>query len=492
MNRPEIELSRDGVLGVCACSIAALASLVGAGFGLPVQQNVQDAGVTTLAVIVSLTLVLVVPTVYTVFARGDALNPLVLLTGTIFLYYPLPAFFNAYFNIGYTIPSFATGLRTLLPSMVKSLVLMLLAVLGLYLGYAALVLTERTFGIFEGVFAGVERATSRYAIPLPLHVVLSVWFGSLLLYRFQLAGLASRNLVVGNLALLHAYLVPVVTAAIFGGRDDVGIYKLGYVGFLLVELLAISVGQIELDMVLIVVVGTLVSFHYYVRRLSVRDMALAGLGVVALFPIAEVIEWLQDKSVGLNQAAARNSESAFLGIVDAFVGRMIGSQSFTVVVDKVPEQVAFAGGRTLALVPLSIVPRAVWNGKPAISLCIYMNRHFAGREPWEPTCTAMTVFAEFYWNFGMAGVVAGSFVFGAVTAAVYVAWSRLKDTNLRQFALVSYTIILVNVLRIEAGAAQIFSGIFKRSLFLVTAFLLVSVCYWTSRRLRTRVGYGSA
>lgn len=94
----------------------------------------------------------------------------------------------------------------------------------------------------------------------------------------------------------------------------------------------------------------------------------------------------------------------------------------------VPDSVPFLDGRTLADIPLALVPRALWSGKPQPVDQLASGYLYPGPQPLNRTGRAVSVAGlpgapislqgELYWNLGLAGVVVGSGVAGLLMGLV--------------------------------------------------------------------------
>ena len=123
---------------------------------------------------------------------------------------------------------------------------------------------------------------------------------------------------------------------------------------------------------------------------------------------------------------------------------------FDVVVANVPEVEPYRYGSTYTDIPLMLIPRLLWPEKPVFN---YMKgewgRDMAGITP-ETEAVGMGLVAEFYFNFGPAGIVVGMLLFGVFCRALWVWFHERNQANLP--AALFYLIVVKQLLSIGAVA----------------------------------------
>jgi len=164
--------------------------------------------------------------------------------------------------------------------------------------------------------------------------------------------------------------------------------------------------------------------HVQLRRPSARTAAVAA-GVLAMAIIAVLLfQQVRDYSqrVPTARAVQLTLETPPTELASADLDTF---DNLLAMRRLVPSSVAYLDGRTLAEVPLALVPRALWRGKPQpIDQLVsgYLN---PGGQPLNAQGRAASVAGlpgapialqgELYWNLGLAGVVAGSALVGLCT-----------------------------------------------------------------------------
>ncbi len=129
------------------------------------------------------------------------------------------------------------------------------------------------------------------------------------------------------------------------------------------------------------------------------------------------------------------------------VGRRVALvNSVAVIVRETGSSVEYAHGRTIGLALVSIlIPRAVWPDKPVINL----GREFAREFRIQPrhddrTWVAVTAVGELYWNFGLAGVLAGMLALGLALRFIYgLLGEQMAANPVRMAAYVSLFLTLL-------------------------------------------------
>jgi hypothetical protein len=106
------------------------------------------------------------------------------------------------------------------------------------------------------------------------------------------------------------------------------------------------------------------------------------------------------------------------GMAFLLTERFHGTESLALIVDRVPRQHAYDFGSHLGLIPLSILPRALWPDKPTISLGIWFRDELVPPGIFrEGSSVAVTWPGEFYISFGPIGVIVGMFLVGVALQA---------------------------------------------------------------------------
>lgn len=117
----------------------------------------------------------------------------------------------------------------------------------------------------------------------------------------------------------------------------------------------------------------------------------------------------------LNSTASTTPREYLASGIESAVLRLDGIGGTSVIVRDTLARVPFQHGRTLALVLYSLIPRVIWPGKPAIRIGDRITEDYGGNPEIESN-TAATQVAEYYLNFGIAGVIGDVMLFGSHSA----------------------------------------------------------------------------
>lgn len=161
--------------------------------------------------------------------------------------------------------------------------------------------------------------------------------------------------------------------------------------------------------------------HVQLRRPSARTAAVAA-GVLALVAVAVLLfQQVRDYSqrVPTARAVQLTLETPPTELASADLDTF---DNLLAMRRLVPSSVAYLDGRTLADVPLALVPRALWRGKPQPIDQLVSGYLDPGGRPLNAQGRALSVTGlpgapialqgELYWNLGLAGVAAGSALVG--------------------------------------------------------------------------------
>lgn len=147
---------------------------------------------------------------------------------------------------------------------------------------------------------------------------------------------------------------------------------------------------------------------FNVRAFLIR-MAVGAAGVVAIAFIA--ISFRTNGIIDYEAVLSRLSTSpeAIIAIVEVETDFSIVYDDYSILFDEDFQNITYLYGLSFIKPIVAFIPRSVWPGKPETSSRLfpkYYNPGFyaiGGSEP-------VTVWGEFYWNFGWFGIIFGSFV----------------------------------------------------------------------------------
>jgi hypothetical protein len=437
--------------------------------------DVYSGGPVVISVIGLAVIVSVFPLLWNLRNGDDPFEPVVILGGIFFLYYPLNAFGIVVLNFGPAFPAFQSNSGRLLAPYTTGLIIIIFGIMAFYAGYYS-VRKQATRRL-------VPTVPSRKPVPMYL---LIIWIFSAGVYLSFLLGLApAGNAFLGVLAGWHHY-VPAMFLVLYYHRE----YNFSrgiIISLVLFEFLILTAVEFQLDQVLVQIIFLIVAYNYAGPGLTYKKLSsISGITVI-LFPVAVIFERLQS-GFSLSDALFF-SESSIDGYFQAFVSRFIGTEALTLIVDRTPDAVEYQLGDTLLLTIYSLVPRVIWPEKPSIIMCGLNNIYFSGRGPSAGTCSAMTVPGELYWNFGTIGVVIGLFWLGLLIGLLYRLFiEQISGSTHLSIAIVLYAIALTHFVKIESGIAQMFSSMIKE---LILAGVLLIIVTTRSSGIRQESSTGT-
>jgi len=449
-------------LSLISLIVATAGGLVTALYavGMP-EGSVHEPGMVTWFALVLASLATLYPAIRNLIRNEDPLEPSVIIGWLLFIYFPLPAFGIAVLGFTPTFPSFIEGADRLLPAFTTGLIIISVAATTFYAGYR--ISSKSREG---SILPTVGRRT------LLLTNVLIIWTLSVGIHLLR----ALEVLAVGNAFFYHLtnwhYLATLVILASFYRNTDGGA-PLRLVGLILAgEVMIVTVVGFDLNLLLTLVIFGVLAYHYVGPGLTYRKLAALATTVVVLFPISEIAEDLQSGQT--LQEAVSEGGLGLLWYLDAFLGRMIGTDALTMIIARTPEPVPLEWGDTLLFAIYGLVPRVIWSGKPSIIMCGYNNIYFSDRGASANTCAAMTVPGELYWNFGFIGVIAGLFVIGLLLGGLY-RWFNGNGGAHNYVHLLVYALVLLQLMRFEWGVGQVVSNLVKRLGFAAIFLYFVTV-----------------
>jgi hypothetical protein len=134
----------------------------------------------------------------------------------------------------------------------------------------------------------------------------------------------------------------------------------------------------------------------------------------------------------------------------------------------------FQLGGTMGSLYYAFIPRIVWPGKPLVSRGAWFTAYLrmAPREEEATTSTGMTIVGEWYWNFGIVGVIGGIFLTGLLLSGL---WRMAGAFPIHQpVNMLLYVALIINVLNLPDATSPIVSTIALYLLFGSLTYLLKS------------------
>ena len=105
--------------------------------------------------------------------------------------------------------------------------------------------------------------------------------------------------------------------------------------------------------------------------------------------------------------------------LDQLVNRSTGVDALALIIKYTPNPNPFAYGRDLLQLPLALIPRQLWKGKPHETGGSYFETSYEGLPPSFTGATSIQLISDVYRNFYLFGVVGGMFLIGASLRYMY-------------------------------------------------------------------------
>jgi hypothetical protein len=159
------------------------------------------------------------------------------------------------------------------------------------------------------------------------------------------------------------------------------------------------------------------------------------------------------------------------GQFDGLMGRLFEMPPVAGFMVNEVKRSGFQLGGTMGVLHYAFIPRIAWSGKPLVSRGAWFTTYLrmAPREAEATTSTGMTIVGEWYWNFGVAGVVVGMFLTGVLLSGL---WRLAGRYPIHQPAkMVLYVALIVNVLNLPDATSPIVSAVALYLLFGSLIFL---------------------
>jgi hypothetical protein len=167
-------------------------------------------------------------------------------------------------------------------------------------------------------------------------------------------------------------------------------------------------------------------------------LALVGVLLVVGFAYMRTVrEQAQVRPLG--EAIEATADTHPLAVLGADFAEV---ENFVALKRLVPDGLPWLSGRSLADVPAAFVPRQLWADKP-LPVDYALSRAVSGPE--RRAGTPFTLAGELYWNYGVAGVLVGMTLLGALGAA---GWRALRSragggATVAAAAVVGYSYLLL-------------------------------------------------
>ena len=135
----------------------------------------------------------------------------------------------------------------------------------------------------------------------------------------------------------------------------------------------------------------------------------------------------------------------------------------------------FLYGETMKPLAYAFIPRIIWPQKPVVSLGTWFTAYlgFAGSPEEATTNTGTYAAGEFYWNFGIVGVIAGMFLIGACIAAIYKGVGEGPHSSI--LGALFFYIAVIRIVELSSATENI------------PEFVFVLLAFWGTRFMARRI-----
>ncbi|MCB2076468.1 MAG: oligosaccharide repeat unit polymerase [Novosphingobium sp.] len=269
-----------------------------------------------------------------------------------------------------------------------------------------------------------------------------------------------------QIALFGAF---VLIAALFAQKIRLTFYSAGLLAALLlagsyIPFISQSRTPIILLLFNVCVIG------YYYKRLSMRS---AVVGVLLIAMIVSVMGTVRNENSG--------SGIEREGALDMTVGSGNGFDAVrsTAIITRMRERQLYMYGASYAAIPFSVIPRAVWPGKPKTALGQFVKRDLFNKRAeylgWPPGFVA-----EAFINFGYIGILFIPFFIGIGTRAYYETFRPLLGVS---FPITVVYVALLYRLAFSCIELNLAQGVVSALVILIpVGLILVGSGNWVERR----------
>jgi len=148
--------------------------------------------------------------------------------------------------------------------------------------------------------------------------------------------------------------------------------------------------------------------------------------------------------------------------------RFVGLDALSIIVKKVPDEIPYTFGTDILYIPVKWIPRSFWPEKP-VSLSFVFGKKFVPQYYEKGIITTVSLIGEFYWAFGVIGVILGMMFFGVSLRSLNEYLVRPKN-NLSNILIVS-SLFNVFIVAVENNI----SGLFTLHLFNFLMLILIAL-----------------
>ncbi|MEK7555445.1 MAG: hypothetical protein AAB516_01335 [Patescibacteria group bacterium] len=246
----------------------------------------------------------------------------------------------------------------------------------------------------------------------------------------------------------------------------------------------------RLEIIVPVILYLIVKFYFL--NIPWWKIILIGLGLsIVLFPFGivcrspetletySVVEDIEDVRVVSDIADNRivNIKKIPVFISDTFIARMDQSVLFLKLVEA---ELPSLRGKPLLKFFISFIPRPLWENKPTINIDGNAFGHLINiLSPGDSmTSVGPTIVGDWYWNFGVVGIIFGMFFMGFLWRIFYE--YLIKGTVLSLSGVFIYSVVFVQVVKgIENEIVSVYAGLAK---FLIILLIIHFFLTWKSKK----------
>jgi len=200
--------------------------------------------------------------------------------------------------------------------------------------------------------------------------------------------------------------------------------------------------------IIIIPMVAMATWNYTRARLTMRSLMIGmvvGIGFLGFMGALRA----QRGDDFASAAAGTLSTEVFEKLVDNF--NFISMPTTGHIMEAMPEKLEYQYGQTLFLWIVAPVPRTIWPEKPDVVLGQVIARDVFGRGFGKGGGTPPNIVSDFYWNFGIPGVIVGMFFFGCFLRFLY--YNALPNLANNKTALLLYLIVMVPITHGTADAS---------------------------------------
>lgn len=303
---------------------------------------------------------------------------------------------------------------------------------------------------------------ARYGVPSPSTTwVLVTLFGATLVARLWAVSRGVGALFVGaatwGTGPLDDLLVPMHDSAYY-----LSLLALGNSRSLSKSLGAVAICGIEIGLQAVsgsrgAALGALLPFAFFFSRARTwRKGAVVALFFVLFFTLVVTLPvidaYRRGGTIGIERLLSASTNVQTATAFDYLIQRVDWTRNVSIVVEEVPSRLPFQYGNTFWPGLLWFIPRALWPGKPKISIGAWFAHNFLGWDPASESEAAITVWGDAWLNFGALGVLMMGCLLGLAHAGAYRTWYRWRRPL---DGLLYWTFLSVFGLWLEANVAAI-------------------------------------